>query len=98
MIHPLVRTHPGPGRRGLHPGGRWDSEIIGLPEARGGALVAEPLARMTRPEVVREHHRQPGDVLMSDNRCSLHRATEWDKGKYSRRLHRLILLDDRRPE
>jgi taurine dioxygenase len=81
VIHPLVRTHPDSGRRGLHPGGKRDSEIIGLPEAEGGALVAEPLAYMTRPEFVREHHRQPGDVLMGDNRCSRHRATAWDEGK-----------------
>jgi taurine dioxygenase len=40
---------------------------------------------------------QPGDVLMSDNRCSLHRASEWDETQYRRRLHRIILLDDVRP-
>ncbi len=53
---------------------------------------------MTQPCFVHEHHWRPGDVLMSDNRCSLHSATEWDEGKYSRRLHRLILPEDRRPE
>ncbi|WP_052388842.1 TauD/TfdA dioxygenase family protein [Belnapia moabensis] len=98
VIHPLVRTHPESGRRGLYLGGEWGSEIIGLPEAESAVLFAELLAHMTQPEFVHEHHWQPGDVLMSDNRCSLHRATEWDEGKYSRRLHRLILLDDRRPE
>lgn len=36
-------------------------------------------------------------VLMSDNRCSLHRASEWDETLHQRRLHRLILLDDARP-
>jgi alpha-ketoglutarate-dependent taurine dioxygenase len=35
---------------------------------------------VTHP-LVREHHRQPGDVLMGDNRRSLHRATAWDEGK-----------------
>ena len=60
-------------------GGQWGSEIIGLPEAEGAALFAELLAHMTRPCFVHEHHWQPGDVLMSDNRCSLHRATSGTK-------------------
>lgn len=98
VIHPLVRTHPESGRRGLYLGGEWGSEILGLPPEEGQALFAELLAHMIQPPFVHEHHWQAGDVLMSDNRCSLHRATEWDEGKYSRRLHRLILLDDRRPE
>lgn len=94
VIHPLVRTHPESGRRGLYLGGEWGSEIIG----ESPDLFAELLAHMIRPEFVHEHHWQAGDVLMSDNRCSLHRATEWDEGLYRRRLHRLILLDNRRPE
>ncbi|MEI6159727.1 MAG: TauD/TfdA family dioxygenase, partial [Roseococcus sp.] len=97
VIHPLVRTHPESGRRGLYLGGEWGSEIQGLPPGEGPALFAELLAHMIQPRFVHEHHWRKGDVLMSDNRCSLHRATEWDEAKYSRRLHRLILLDDRRP-
>lgn len=97
VIHPLVRTHPESGRRGLYLGGEWGSSIMGLPEDESKALFAELLAHMTRPEFVHEHHWQPGDVLMSDNRCSLHRATEWDETQYKRRLHRIILLDDQRP-
>ncbi|MBK1659174.1 TauD/TfdA dioxygenase family protein [Paracraurococcus ruber] len=95
--HPLVRTHPESGRRGLYLGGEWGSEILGLPAAEGQALFAELLAHMTRPEFVYEHRWQPGDVLMSDNRCSLHRATDWDEAQHRRRLHRIILLDSVRP-
>jgi len=93
VVHPLVRTHPESGRRGLYLGGEWGSEIEGAPPA----LFAELLAHMTRPEFVHAHRWQPGDVLMSDNRCSLHRASEWDETLYRRRLHRIILLDDSRP-
>ncbi|WP_149538145.1 TauD/TfdA dioxygenase family protein [Siccirubricoccus phaeus] len=98
VVHPLVRTHPESGRRGLYLGGEWGSQILGLPEEEGRVLFADLLAHMIRPEFVYEHGWQPGDVLMSDNRCSLHRATEWDETLYQRRLHRIILLDDRRPE
>ncbi|NGM22886.1 TauD/TfdA family dioxygenase [Roseomonas stagni] len=97
VSHPLVRTHPESGRRGLYMGGEWGSIIEGMPEDEAKDLFAELLAHMTKPDFVHEHHWQPGDVLMSDNRCSLHRATEWDEGRHKRRLHRLILLDDATP-
>lgn len=97
VVHPLVRTHPESGRRGLYLGGEWGSLIQGLPEEEAKALFARLLAHMIQPQFVHAHHWRPGDVLMSDNRCSLHRASEWDEGKYSRRLHRIILLDEDRP-
>lgn len=97
VVHPLVRTHPESGRRGLYLGGEWGSAIEGLPEAEGAALFSELLAHMIQPRFVHAHHWRPGDVLMSDNRCSLHRASEWDEGQYQRRLHRIILLDDQAP-
>lgn len=95
VIHPLVRTHPESGRRGLYLGGEWGSEIIGEPDR---ALFEELLAHMIQPQFVHAHDWRAGDVLMSDNRCSLHRATEWDETLYSRRLHRIIMLDRVRPE
>ena len=66
-------------------------------EEEGSALFATLLAHMISPPFVHEHRWQPGDVLMSDNRCSLHRASEWDQGQYKRELHRLIMLDDAAP-
>ena len=36
-------------------------------------------------------------LLMSDNRCSLHRASEWDEATQVRRLHRIIMIDDKVP-
>ncbi len=74
------------------------SEIIGLPPKEGQAIFAELLAHMIQSQFVHSHDWRTGDVLISDNRCSLHRATEWDETLYSRRLHRIIMLDDRRPE
>ena len=34
---------------------------------------------------------------MSDNRCSMHRASEWDEAQATRRLHRIILIDEQKP-
>jgi taurine dioxygenase len=48
---------------------------------------------MIGDDFVYRHAWRPGDVLMSDNRCSLHRASEWDETAYTRRLHRIIMID-----
>jgi taurine dioxygenase len=97
VVHPLVRTHPELHRKGLYFGGEWGSTIQGLDEDAAQALFDELLAHQTRHEFCYRHAWQPGDVLMSDNRCSLHRASEWDETAYRRRLHRIILIDDQRP-
>jgi len=97
VVHPLVRTHPDLDRRGLYLGGEWGSAIEGLAEKEAASLFAELLAHLTDDRFCYRHHWRPGDVLMSDNRCSLHRASEWDETAERRRLHRLILIDDQRP-
>jgi taurine dioxygenase len=93
VIHPLVRTHPDLGRRGLYLGGEWGSTILGLDEGESRALFAELLEHMIGDDFVYRHAWRPGDVLMSDNRCSLHRASEWDEQTHTRRLHRIIMID-----
>ncbi|MFO1082077.1 MAG: TauD/TfdA family dioxygenase [Reyranellaceae bacterium] len=97
VVHPLVRTHPELGRRGLYLGGEWGSMIDDLPEDEAEALYKELLEHMIQDRFGYRHRWQPGDVLMSDNRCSLHRASEWDEDRYVRRLHRIIMIDDKVP-
>jgi taurine dioxygenase len=93
VIHPLVRQHPATGRRGLFLGGEWGSSIIGEADAAPGDLFDTLLQHMISGDFTYEHAWQPGDVLMSDNRCSLHRASDWDETTQQRRLHRIILVD-----
>ncbi|HVY17225.1 MAG TPA: TauD/TfdA family dioxygenase [Rhodopila sp.] len=97
VVHPLVRHHPELGRDGLYLGGEWGSEIVASDPNEASRLYADLLNHLIAPEFVYEHHWQPGDVLMSDNRCSMHRATEWDESAHQRRLHRIILIDDAPP-
>jgi taurine dioxygenase len=97
VVHPLVRLHPEIGRRGLYLGGEWGSRIEGLPVPEAQALYEELLGHMTQDRFSYRHRWQPGDVLMSDNRCSIHRASEWEEDKYVRRLHRIITIDSQRP-
>jgi taurine dioxygenase len=93
VVHPLVRTHPDLARRGLYLGGEWGSTILGLEPTEAQELFEELLAHMISDDFVYQHTWRPGDVLMSDNRCSLHRASEWDEDRYTRRLHRIIMID-----
>jgi taurine dioxygenase len=95
VVHPLVRRHPALGLDGLYLGGEWGSEI--LAEDASAGLFDDLLAHMISPAFVYEHDWKAGDVLMADNRCSLHRATEWDEAAHRRRLHRIILIDDQPP-
>jgi taurine dioxygenase len=93
VIHPLVRLHPELHRHGLYLGGEWGSEIIGIPPEEGAALFSELLDHLRSEPFVYSHTWAPGDLLMSDNRCSMHRASEWDEDAHRRRLHRIILID-----
>jgi taurine dioxygenase len=97
VIHPLVRTHPELGRRGLYLGGEWGSIIADMEGGEAQALYDQLLQHMIQDRFCYRHRWQAGDVLMSDNRCSMHRASEWDEEHYVRRLHRIIMIDDQAP-
>jgi taurine dioxygenase len=97
VVHPLVRMHPELGKRGLYLGGEWGSAIDGMPEDEAQGLYDELLHHMIQDRFSYRHRWEPGDVLMSDNRCSLHRASEWDEASAVRRLHRIIMIDSQAP-
>ncbi len=97
VVHPLVRTHPEIKKRGLYLGGEWGSAIDGMEPEAAQELYDELLQHMIQDRFSYQHRWQPGDVLMSDNRCSIHRASEWDESSAVRRLHRIIMIDDKAP-
>ena len=97
VVHPIVRLHPDLHRHGLYLGGEWGSTILGLDEAEAQALFDTLLHHMVEDRFCYQHAWRAGDVLMSDNRCSMHRASEWDQAGDRRRLHRIILIDDAAP-
>jgi taurine dioxygenase len=89
--HPLVRTHPDTGEKSLYIGNHA-SHILGLPEAEGRALLADLLEHATRSEFIYTHHWQPGDLVIWDNRCLLHRAVaNYEMAKQRRVLHRTVV-------
>ena len=94
VTHPVIRTHPEVGRKALYLGGEISSEIEGLPADEAKALYADLLAFATQPRFTYTHHWQAGDALLSDNRCSLHRAMPFDEETYGRLLHRTTMMGE----
>ena len=62
-----------------------------MPLAEGARLLDELTAFCTQPKYVYSHHWGDGDAVMWDNRCTLHRATTFDKTQYKRKLHRTTI-------
>lgn len=91
VSHPLVRTHPDTGRKTLYLG-IHTSHVEGMDYEEGRALLAELLEHTTQPKFVYIHAWQPGDLVMWDNRCLLHRARgNYEMARYPRVLHRTVV-------
>lgn len=93
--HPLVRTHPADGRRALWPSLGTVKGIDGMQTDAALALLDEVIAHCTQERFVYTHKWRRGDVLVWDNRCSLHTGTLFDDEKYVREMHRLWVKGDR---
>ena len=93
--HPLIRTHPADGRKALWPSTGTVTEVIGKPGPEGLALIDELVAFMTGDDFVYRHKWTKGDLLMWDNRCTLHTGTLYDDTRYFRTMHRLWVKGDK---
>jgi taurine dioxygenase len=94
VFHPLVRTHPADGRKALWPSTGTVIEVVGLPNPEGLDLVQALVDYATQDQFVHRHRWRVGDVLMWDNRCTLHTGTLYDDTKYIREMHRLWVRGD----
>jgi len=72
--HPIIRTHPETGRKGLYFDPGKILSIDGFEDAEGDALIDELTARMIVPEGEYRHRWRKGDIVIWDNRCSYHKA------------------------
>jgi len=88
-IHPLVRTHPVSGRKTLYLGRRFGAYIPGLKLEKSEALLDELWSYAGRPEHCFIQEWQQGDIVMWDNRCTMHRRDAFP-GKGRRRMHGLM--------
>lgn len=77
-LRPLVKVHPATGRKSLFIG-RHAYRIPGMDDADAQALLDELVDFACRPPRTYKHSWRPGDVVIWDNRCVLHRARPYDK-------------------
>jgi len=95
-VHPLVCTHPDTGRRMLYLGRRRNAYLVGLTLAESEALLDELWGVVARPEFAWEHVWRVGDLVLWDNRCTMHRRDAFDPN--SRRImHRTQVKGEQRP-
>ncbi len=95
-VHPLVCTHPNTGRRMLYLGRRRNAYLVGLALAESEALLDQLWSFVDRPEFAWEHVWHVGDLVLWDNRCTMHRRDAFDPG--SRRImHRTQVKGEQRP-
>ncbi|HEU4351911.1 MAG TPA: TauD/TfdA family dioxygenase, partial [Burkholderiales bacterium] len=91
-VHPLVRTIPRSRRRSLYLASHA-SRVIDWPLAEGRLLLRDLMEHATQPELVYRHSWRVGDLVIWDNRCTMHRARPFDDTKYRRELRRVTTLD-----
>jgi taurine dioxygenase len=94
VIHPLIRTHPADGRKALWVSGGTRG-FVGWDQQESFRLIDELTAFVTQEQFVYRHKWQVGDVLVWDNRCTLHTGTLFDDTKYVREIHRMWVKGDR---
>jgi alpha-ketoglutarate-dependent 2,4-dichlorophenoxyacetate dioxygenase len=87
----LVRHHPASGRTSLYLASHA-SHIVGWPVEKGRALIEELIAFSTQPQFVYQHRWTVGDLVMWDNRCTMHRGRPYDDTQ-RRVLHRTTVSD-----
>jgi alpha-ketoglutarate-dependent 2,4-dichlorophenoxyacetate dioxygenase len=95
-IHPLVRTIPRSKRRSLYVASHA-SRIIDWPVPEGRLLLRDLIEHATRPEFVYRHQWHVGDLVIWDNRATMHRARAFDDAKHRRELRRVTTLDVEQP-
>jgi alpha-ketoglutarate-dependent 2,4-dichlorophenoxyacetate dioxygenase len=89
-MHPvrqrLVRQNPVTGEKNVFVGSHV-KQIEGMADDEAKALIEQLIKEIARPQSVYRHRWRAGDVVIWDNRCTLHRGCGYDAEKYRRRMH-----------
>jgi taurine dioxygenase len=93
-VHPILRTHPETGRKALYLGRRFGGYVPGLTLAASEALLDELWSHAARPAHVWTQTWRVGDLVVWDNRCTMHRRDSF-AGQGRRRMHRLQTRGER---
>jgi alpha-ketoglutarate-dependent 2,4-dichlorophenoxyacetate dioxygenase len=88
----LVRVHPGSGRRTLYLAAHA-MRIEGMEVPEGRILLRDLMEHAVQPRFVYTHDWRPGDMVMWDNRCTMHRACAYDPAEV-RELRRTTVMEE----
>ncbi len=94
-VHPVVRTHPATGRKALYVNRLMTVQIEGMPEQESDELLNMLFDHQEQRQFVYEHVWRVGDILMWDNRCTLHARTDFSAEE--RRLMRRVTILGEKP-
>ncbi|MEV5835529.1 TauD/TfdA family dioxygenase [Nocardia sp. NPDC052112] len=92
VVHPLVRLHPQTGRRSLLLGDMILRGIVGVDEAESGQLLDQLHAHATAERYVYSHRWAVGDLVIWDNRATMHTASPCDHTRHQRLLYRTTVM------
>jgi taurine dioxygenase len=92
--HPIVRTHPETGRKGLFVNSIFTASIKDMKPAESGALLSFLYRHIETPDFSCRFRWQPNSIAMWDNRCTQHRVCG-DNKSASRRMERITIDGDR---
>lgn len=93
--HPAVRTHPVSGRRSLYVSEFHARQFVGMSEEESQAIFDELIEFAKQPAFGYTHSWTPGDLVIWDNRCLLHKAMPFDEEKARRLMYRTTVKGDK---
>jgi taurine dioxygenase len=92
--HPLVRTHPETGRKALYLNANRMEQVVGLDRAESDALLDRLITHAIEPRFQYRHAWRQGDIVIWDNRATMHKANaDYPEGE-RRSMHRVIVAGD----
>jgi taurine dioxygenase len=94
-VHPAIILHPETRRRCLLVNRLMADSVVGLPRAEGDRIIEELCRATEKPEHIYEHVWRPRDLVIWDNRCTLHARTDFDPSE--RRVLRRLAIRGERP-
>jgi taurine dioxygenase len=94
FAQPMVRTHPDTRRKALYVNRLMTWTVEGMEQAEGNALLDQLLDHIEQDQFIYAHHWRVGDLVLWDNRCTLHARTDFSN-KERRLLRRHVVAGDR---
>ena len=93
VSHPLVRTHPETGQKALFVGilDTREASIDGMSKEEGIEFLDDLKSLATQPQFTYTHQLRPGDSILWNNRCTMHRASNFPEANGRRLCYRVTL-------